>query len=48
LKNQNSKVRHFFLIAFAQCQHEEIIFPVALVDVISEVSVKWQNSAVLK
>lgn len=36
------------LVAFTQCQHEEIIFPVTLVDVVSEVPVKWQNNAVLK
>jgi len=33
-----------FLVAFAQCQHEEIIFPIALVDVVNKVSVKGQNN----
>ncbi len=36
------------LVAFAQRQHKEIVFPVALVDEVSEVSMKWQNNTVLK
>ena len=31
------------LITFAESQHQEIIFPVALVDIIGEVAVKRHN-----
>jgi hypothetical protein len=37
-------VDNLLLVAFAQCQHEEIIFPIAFVDVVSKVSVKGQNN----